>query len=211
MEEGVIKFTLQYELCAAFSEDVLGDLTAWRNNLWKLGLIGQDKDRYGGFAFGNVSMRCNQGQASLAGYKFLISGSRTGHLAKLSGEHYAGIRDCNMRQNTVTATGPVKPSSEAMTHAMIYAQDNSIQVVLHAHSHAIWSHADVLAIPTTDARVEYGTPEMAEEIARLFRVTDVMRKRILAMAGHPDGVISFGQNPQEAGMVILQALAKAQS
>lgn len=210
-EEGVIKFDLKYEQSAACSGRILDELTAWRNNLWKLGLIGQDRERYGGYAYGNVSMRYDQGPKALAGYRFLVSGSQTGHLSCLTPEHYAGIVDCNMEKNTVTASGPLKPSSETMTHAMIYAQGSNIQTVLHAHSHDIWSHAETLEIPTTDKHVEYGTPEMAKEVARLFRDTDVLGKRILCMAGHLDGIITFGKTPQEAGMVMLRALARAQS
>jgi hypothetical protein len=211
VEEGVIKFTLLYERSAPFPEDLLDDLSSWRNNLWKLGLIGQDKDKYGGYAFGNVSMRCDQELEALTGCRFLVSGTQTGHLSDLASEHYAGIKACNLERNTVMAIGPVKPSSEAMTHAAVYEQGENIRVVLHAHTPLIWNAAASLAIPQTAKDVAYGTPAMAREIERLFQDTDVRRKRIFAMAGHLDGVISFGPIAQEAGMVMLQTLARAQT
>ena len=59
------------------------------------------------------------------------------------------------------AQGPVKPSSEAMTHSMIYDQDVDAGCVLHAHSSVIWNHAAELGLPTTAANISYGTPQMA--------------------------------------------------
>ncbi len=48
------------------------------------------------------------------------------------------------------------------------------------------------------AEVPYGTPEMAREVQRLFRETDVRARRIFAMAGHKDGIVAFGQDFREA-------------
>jgi hypothetical protein len=43
----------------------------------------------------------------------------------------------------------------------------------------------------------------------LFRETDVNHRRIFSMAGHEDGVISFGETADDAGSILLRALAHA--
>jgi hypothetical protein len=53
-------------------------------------------------------------------------------------------------------------------------------------------------IPTTDAAVAYGTPDMAMEVGRLFRESDLAQVGLFAMAGHEEGLVSFGRNPAEA-------------
>jgi L-ribulose-5-phosphate 4-epimerase len=101
------------------------------------------------------------------------------------------------------------PSSESMTHAAIYDLSPAIRFVFHAHSPVIWRQADVLRIPTTDPRVPYGTPEMAAEAQRLYYGSTLDAKRIMAMGGHEDGIIVFGQNAEQAGQVLVTYLARA--
>jgi hypothetical protein len=59
--------------------------------------------------------------------------------------------------------------------------------------------------PTTSKSVTYCTPEMAYEIVRLFEVSDVRSKKIFAMAGHEDGIVTFGKNLQAAFGVLMHA------
>ena len=49
---------------------------------------------------------------------------------------------------------------------------------------------------------------MAKEIQRLFRETDVKEKKILVMAGHKEGIISFGKDLDEAGKIMLNYLSE---
>jgi hypothetical protein len=79
---------------------------------------------------------------------------------------------------------------------------------MHAHSPHIWRHAAELQLPMTED-VPYGTPEMAQEVARLYRESDVAQKRIFGMAGHEDGIVTFGATAEEAGFVMLGTLARA--
>jgi ribulose-5-phosphate 4-epimerase/fuculose-1-phosphate aldolase len=58
--------------------------------------------------------------------------------------------------------------------------------------------------PTTSNAVEYGTPEMAQEIMRLFEATDVQNQKILVMAGHEAGIVTFGKNLEEAFAVLMR-------
>ena len=58
-------------------------------------------------------------------------------------------------------------------------------------------------MPTTLPKVEYGTPEMAIEIRRLYRETTLPKVKILVMAGHEEGIICFGETIVEAIEVLL--------
>lgn len=200
--EGVIRFDLQWRQTGPVQAD-LSALNAWRGILWKLGLIGQDPRRYDGAGFGNVSLRRGSGQ------QFIISGSQTGHLALVDERHYALVTDFDPGANRVVSEGPVRPSSESMTHGVIYRLDDSVNCILHVHSPDIWNAASALALPMTHSDVAYGTPEMAAEVGRLFGETDVGQRGIFAMAGHLDGVVAFGPTPEAAGVSLIKALARS--
>jgi hypothetical protein len=63
-------------------------------------------------------------------------------------------------------------------------------------------------VATTDAKVAYGTPEMAQEFRRLFMETDFQKTGIAVMAGHDSGLVSTGSNLQQAAERILAIDAK---
>jgi ribulose-5-phosphate 4-epimerase/fuculose-1-phosphate aldolase len=113
------------------------------------------------------------------------------------------------KENRLVSRGPIQPSSESLTHAVVYAQDPAIRAVLHAHHKPIWLAAKRLGIPSTAADVAYGTPEMAAETARLFRETDVRQVGMYAMAGHKDGIVSFGETTEQAARVMEKYLELA--
>ena len=58
-------------------------------------------------------------------------------------------------------------------------------------------------LPATAENIEYGTPEMANEIARLFNEQKLSQHKIFAMAGHYEGVVSFGKNLAQAAELLL--------
>lgn len=206
-EEGVIRFGLEFTAAAPVSIPCLGELNAWRRILWQLGLIGQDPGRYGGYGFGNISRRIQPYDAPENRRAFVISGSQTGHLAELSSTGFATVSEYDAGLNRVVAAGPIKPSSESLTHGSVYNANSEIRVILHVHSQAIWRHASALGIPITGGHVPYGTPAMAREVERLFREAHHMETGIFAMGGHEDGVIAFGNTADEAGCVLMRTLA----
>jgi len=208
--EGVIKFDLCYSFAEPVTPTELNELNSWRSRLWQLRLIGQDPLRYDGYGFGNVSQRYGPHTAASGERAFLISGTQTGAMPELDARHYTLVESYDAAANRVVAQGPVKPSSESLTHGILYDLDTRIQAVLHVHSPDIWQTADALGIPITEASVAYGTPAMAAEVQRLFRETDVLRLRIFSMGGHADGIVAFGQTVAEAGATLLEALARAQ-
>jgi hypothetical protein len=63
-------------------------------------------------------------------------------------------------------------------------------------------------VPTTDADVAYGTPDMADEFRRLYRETSLPRTGVAVMAGHESGLLSLGQNLQDATLRILSLHAE---
>jgi ribulose-5-phosphate 4-epimerase/fuculose-1-phosphate aldolase len=89
------------------------------------------------------------------------------------------------------------PSSESLTHAAIYQSDPTACAVIHCHDIVSW--ATLLdRFPTTSQTAGYGTPQMANEIIRLFNVSDVRTRKIFVMAGHKGGIVAFGQNFEDA-------------
>jgi hypothetical protein len=207
-DEGVTKFDLVFTPTAPLPETLLRELNAWRRLLWRSRLIGQDPARYGGVGFGNVSRRL-PAASRRRGLRFAISGTQTGGLAELDANHYAIVTACDPAHNRVEAEGPIAPSSESLTHGMLYRIDASVEFIFHVHSPEIWNSRERLRLPATAPDVAYGTPKMAAEMRRLKRVGALMRKRIVAMGGHQDGVISFGRTAEQAGVVLIRALARA--
>ena len=206
-DEGVIKFKMEYTAAAPLAAADLRALNAWRRILVMLELIGQTPSRYEGYGFGNISCRLAPWNAPAEQRRFVITGTQTGHVAHLAPEHFVVVTACHPVQNLTVAEGPIKPSSESMTHGAVYALDSRIRWVMHGHSPEIWRNAERLAIPITRAEVPYGTPEMSAEVARLYSESDLRRRCLFAMGGHEDGVVSFGRTAEQAGTVLLAALA----
>jgi L-ribulose-5-phosphate 4-epimerase len=207
LQEGVIKFQLEFREAPPVADEIVREINGWRKILKQLGLIGQDPDRYGGFGYGNISRRLGPGRQGQR--PFIITGSQTGGLAQLTGRHYAKVLACDPKRNLVKAEGPIRPSSEALTHAMIYNLDPYARFVMHVHSREIWQKAHLLSLLRTSGRASYGTPEMAEEVERLFLEARGKRNRIFVMDGHEDGVVSFGRSAERTVAVLLSALAQA--
>ncbi len=208
-QEGVIKYQLWFLQAAPLPEEPLRELNAWRRLLYLTRLIGQDPDRYEGYGYGNISQRLPPFDAPPQARPFVITASQTGGLPELTGEHYALVRACYPAENVVVAEGPRPPSSESLTHGALYALDAALRFVMHVHAPEIWHRAAALGLPITRPDVPYGTPEMAEEVGRLYRETDVRTRGLFAMGGHEDGLVAFGRTAEEAGTVLLTTLARA--
>lgn len=197
-QEGVIKFRLEHTPSDPLSQERLAELNTWRQWMFARALIGEADTLQGKVGYGNISCRLPEG--------FAITGSQTGHLAHLTANEYALVTDCQPEKNLVVSRGPIKPSSESLTHAVLYQLDEKIKWVMHAHNAPIWQAAEELGLPCSSPDVAYGTPEMAAETIRLFAETDVRKKGIFAMAGHEDGIVSFGETPEQAADVFSHYL-----
>ena len=204
--EGGIKFQMTFSPGEPLPEAKIGQLNVWRHIMALLKLIGVYPD---GVGYGNISQRLPPYEAGETERKFVITGTGTGGLAKLTGQHYAIVTACYPEQNLVVATGPISPSAETMTHAAVYTVDSAIRWVIHVHSPEIWHQRRALKLPATGSDISYGSVEMTREVRRLFAETDVRRRGIFAMDGHEDGIVSFGQTADEAASVVISILARA--
>ncbi|NIQ11207.1 MAG: class II aldolase/adducin family protein [Gammaproteobacteria bacterium] len=168
-------------------------------------MIGQNPQRYEGLGFGNLSRRMPDSDHDA----FIISGTQTGHLEELMPEDYATVTGCNPMANKVSAFGQTKPSSEALSHAILYQTSPAILWVMHLHSPDIFNRYTELNLPYSDPSAEYGTPEMALEIKRLAAGHDCSKPGFIVMAGHQDGILAFGNDAEATGRLVLATLERA--
>ncbi|HEY8220104.1 MAG TPA: class II aldolase/adducin family protein [Methylobacter sp.] len=202
--EGVIKYQLKHTQQPVNLTFSLAKINAWRTIAVRLGLIGQDPERYDNIGFGNISQRIG-----LHSDQFIISGTQTGYMEHLSLEDYCLVVKAEPHQNRLQSCGLCKPSSESLTHASVYAQDIAIQAVIHAHSPEIWRHTVALDLPHTRADIPYGTVEMATAVEQLFQSGKLTQTSLFTMLGHEDGVVAFGKNMQEAAWELIKYLSMA--
>jgi L-ribulose-5-phosphate 4-epimerase len=172
----------------------LADLNACRRKLRDLQLIGIDSN---GVSFGNLSVR--EGATK----DFYITGSATGGLSELTLADCAKVAAYDFERNSLRYEGCAIPSSESLTHAAIYESDASAHAVIHCHDSKFWLRL-LDRVPKTSEAANYGTPEMAREIMRLFETGDVHQKKLLVMGGHESGIVTFGRNLKEAFAVLMQ-------
>ncbi len=191
-ETGSVKFNYEHAPAVSFAFDGFAELNACRSRLLQLGLVGVGRE---GISFGNLSLR-DRGTNG-----FYITGSGTGGIAHLTPQDCAKVTAYDFTRNWLRSEGAAVASSESLTHAAVYEADASAAAVIHCHSARTWALLRDMA-PTTSAAVEYGTPEMAHEVMRLFATTRVKEKKIFVMAGHEGGIVAFGSNITEAFEVL---------
>jgi len=195
--EGCIRFQLHWTRDKAPSG--IRQLLYWRNRLYRAGLIGAYPS---GTGYGNISVRSNGG--------FVISGSATGVHAVATAADFTRVTGYSIKANTVHCRGPVKASSESLTHAAVYEASPTAIAIVHAHHKGIWD--SLLGKAHTSAlEAAYGTPEMAMETARLFRETDVDTHKFFLMGGHEEGLVAFGGSLRDASLNLLGFLRRWQS
>jgi hypothetical protein len=204
--EGAIRFA--FELAPARAADTLptaqfGRLAAWRELLRRLQLLGRDARRYDGYHYGNLSVRDPACAA-----RFFITASQTSGHRRLPARQLVRIDTWDVQRFALTATGAAAPSSESISHGMLYAADPTIGWVMHVHSDVIWRHAAALHLPCIDGDVAYGSAAMAQAIAELL--TGCRERPLLfATLGHTDGVFAAGADADATGVALVRLLARA--
>jgi L-ribulose-5-phosphate 4-epimerase len=188
-----VKFTCERAVSELAPFAGVVELNAYRQRLLERRLIGVDSS---GTSFGNLSIR--DGVTN----NFHITGSGTGGILELMLADCARVVAYDFERNWVRYEGLTIPSSESLTHAAIYEADARAAAVVHCHDSTLWA-ALLNEAPTTSNAAAYGTPEMAYETMRLFRVTNVQTRKILVMAGHEEGILAFGRNLEEAFAVLM--------
>jgi L-ribulose-5-phosphate 4-epimerase len=193
-----IKFTCEHAATDLSPFDGLAELNAYRRKLLQLRLIGADAN---GIGFGNLSIR--DGTTN----NFYITGSATGGIAELTLANCARVVAYDFERNWLRCAGAAIASSESLTHAAVYKSDARAGAVIHCHDSKLWT-ALLNQAPTSSKAVEYGTPEMAYEVLRLFNLSDVKSRKILVMAGHEGGIVAFGRDLEEAFAVLMRERKK---
>jgi hypothetical protein len=130
-------------------------------------------------------------------------------LPELQPQHYVTVLDCDAALNKVAAIGPIKPSSESLTHGLLYQADPEIEWVMHLHSPDIYSRQELLSLPATAANALCGTPQLALEVNRIRAVHASTDPCLLVMGGHVDGILAFGTDPFQTGALVVETLARA--
>ena len=189
-----IKFTCERAAAEITSFDGLAELNAYRRKLLQLRLIGADGN---GIGFGNLSIR--DGAAN----NFYITGSATGGIPELTLADCARVVAYDFEKSWLRHEGAAIPSSESLTHAAVYESDAKAGAVIHCHDSKLWA-ALLNEIPSSSEAVEYGTTDMAREVTRLFKVTDVQSRKIFVTAGHEGGIVTFGKDLEEAFAVLMR-------
>lgn len=198
MENGYIKFNCQWIKTEACLFAEMNLVNEWRDKLRTLGLIGIYEN---GVGYGNISVRAE------ATNQFIITGTATGNLSLLNEHHFTKVVSFDLEGNNLTCVGPIQASSESLTHAAVYQSDATVNAVIHVHAPNLWAKL-MNKVPTTSRTSEYGTPEIAREVIRLFHDTEIANQKIMVMGGHEAGIISFGSNVAEAGATILDRLER---
>ncbi len=192
IDEGYIKFQCNWTPAPPLSAEMVRPLNATRQRLYQLGLIGAYEN---GIGYGNISQR-------VEGDRFIISGSTTGNIPVLDESHYSLVNQVDVAKNEVYCEGPIKASSESMSHAIIYKENPNIMSVIHVHHLGMWQKL-LNCVPTTAKDVSYGTPEMAAEIVRLMQESDLLEKKLFVTAGHEEGIFTFGKHINIAENLII--------
>jgi L-ribulose-5-phosphate 4-epimerase len=189
-----IKFACEHTAAEIPEFDGFAELNVYRRKLLQLGLIGADAN---GIGFGNLSIRDG------AGNNFYITGSATGGKPELTLADCARVVAYDFKRNWLRYEGCAIPSSESLTHAAVYESDTNVGSVIHCHDSKLWA-ALLNRAPATSEALGYGTPEMAYEVMRLFKITDVQSRKILVMTGHEGGIVAFGKDLEEAFVILVR-------
>lgn len=197
--DGVVKFNCHWNQSGpVISDEQYEIINYWREILFNMDLIGAYEN---GVGFGNISMRITGGN------QFIITGSATGEIPELEPGHYVKVNSFNIADNAVQCLGPLKASSESLTHAAIYLSDPDTNAVIHVHNIDLWNEL-IHKVPTTNPSMDYGSIGLAHDILRLFQDPKVIEKRIIIMAGDRAGILTFGHDMDEAANVLMEYLKK---
>ena len=148
----------------------------------KMGILPSEK---GGHA-GNMSFRNDKG--------FVITAVGVDK-GKLTPRHFVQVTKCNIDTKKVFAEGDFKPSSETLTHYLIYRDRKDVNAIVHVHDPLVLENAKELKVKMTPKEHPYGTVELAHDIEKTLR-----GEKFIAVRGH--GVIAVGKSLWEAAKII---------
>lgn len=205
IDDGVIKYDrTNFSPCDGLLTDEYQDLEYWRKKLYQLNLIGEYPEVHIGF--GNMSKVLDYSFITKSRFpQFVITGTQTGKYSDLSGTHYTRVLDYDIDNLKIQMMGSVEASSEALTHAAIYASNPNIKAVFHIHSKEIWEKMIEDKSDFTESSIPYGTVEMAKATQECIKNKDC---GVFCMHGHEDGIVIYGTSLETAGELTLKLYDK---
>jgi ribulose-5-phosphate 4-epimerase/fuculose-1-phosphate aldolase len=195
--EGYVKYSAEHTTTPVMEAPNWKELNEARTHLHKLGLVGVYSN---GIGFGNVSVRYKENE-------FLISGTATGEIPVLSLNEYCLVNFFDIKQNRVVTSGSIQASSESMTHGAVYQSCSEANCVIHIHSKKIFDGMLRGNYSSTQKEAEYGTPEIAFAIERCVQAAGKSEGQIV-LAGHDEGIITYGPSVERAFNLILELYNK---
>lgn len=129
IDEGYIKFNCDWTF-KPLQINIPEDLLFYRDKLHELKLIGHFEDL--NIGYGNISVKTDNG--------IIVSGTQTGNIFPINKESFTLVTNYEIAKNNVVCEGPVKASSETMTHAALYEVDDTIKAIIHVHNKAMWKN-----------------------------------------------------------------------
>ncbi|MEL7341184.1 MAG: class II aldolase/adducin family protein [Bacteroidota bacterium] len=196
MDEGYIKYQLHWQKKNAFPKSCWQELAHYRQFFYRENLIGWDDEL--GVGFGNLSLKTRQTDVG-----FFISGTQTGGLSNLDQRHFCRVERYDIATNQLWCSGPIKASSESLTHAAVYEANPHYQAVVHVHHKGMWEYF-FEHLPTTSIHAAYGTPEMARAIQECVLPGHNPTPQLVIMGGHQDGILAFGIDMECCKMVLWE-------
>lgn len=204
--EGVIRFRVHLNRTPLHEEPEIRQLIVWRDILYRLDLVGQDSLRYSGLGFGNLSVRSLRKPDA-----FVVTGSQTGGIERLSEMHFCRVTSWKFESPEVWAEGLTSPSSESLTHAAIYESEKRVGAVIHVHCPEIWHQADTIGLAVSDPAAGCGSSALALEMRSMMATLKPADGGIWILGGHEDGVIAFGTDLMQTGLLVMQWFAAAKT
>lgn len=197
-DEGVAKFTPRWSGTAPLPESDWRDLSRWREKLVAWHVLGVDTN---GVAFGNLSQR------RTGTCRFIITGTQTAGLPSLDERHFVEVESFDLERHALECRGPMLPSSEALSHAAVYASDPRVMACFHVHHPRLWREL-FDRVPTTSSDGECGSLKITHDILQLFADARGHEPRIIVMGGHPDGLLFAGETLEDAGRRLSEELRR---
>ena len=190
-----VKFTYQRARAEIAPFDALAELNACRRKLLEQRLMGVDSN---GVGFGNLSVRDGVSR------NFYITGSATGGLPELTPTDCVRVVAYDFAKNWLRYEGAAVPSSESLTHAAIYESDPTISAVDSLSRLGFVGGRFSIALrqlrrPLLTARRKWRTKSCV-----CSTISDVRSRKILVMAGHEGGIVTFGKNLEDAFDVLMR-------
>lgn len=204
--EGVVRFRVHLNRTQPYEASEIRQLIVWRDILYRLDLVGRDPLRYSGLGFGNLSVRSFSNP-----YSFVITASQTGGIERLSETHFCRVTAWKFEPPELWAEGLASPSSESLTHAAIYESEKRVGAVIHVHCPEIWHQADTIGLAVSDPAAGCGTSALALEMRVMMAALKPADGGIWILGGHEDGVIAFGADLMQAGLLVVQWFAAAKT